>query len=245
MATTFHDWPRLSAEIKLEILSYHLRFELPIGATMHKAVLENELGNILRTRNQDLAALALEAYYKGNAFAMSICRGHGNKPSFSNLPEVNYPPKMYARLVKTLKITVGNCNPTVDEILLPQSGWRFLLTSQDTLESTAYTQGGPIDHFNNTTAWQKLFSNVQKLDMTIIVSTSLGMHLDAHENWCPHCSWPRKRLASLSEYIGQTEIGIQTARVNLDLRIDWGTSNPQCACLDTIEGLLKGMMTKK
>jgi hypothetical protein len=59
MATpTFHAWSRLPTELKLEILSYHLKQSNSIRRLSHMW----NLGAILGTRNRELVTLGLEAY---------------------------------------------------------------------------------------------------------------------------------------------------------------------------------------
>ncbi|XP_014560594.1 hypothetical protein COCVIDRAFT_23226 [Bipolaris victoriae FI3] len=78
--TTFHDWPQLPNELKLEVLSYLLTFTGGIDIyrgtpsydssmeDSHQKRLNDHLFPLIATRNRNMALLAQEAYYKRNVF---------------------------------------------------------------------------------------------------------------------------------------------------------------------------------
>lgn len=58
----FHSWPQLPAELKLRVLEFALSHPKPIeNWSRHAFCGKPEMESILRTRNQELVVLALEA----------------------------------------------------------------------------------------------------------------------------------------------------------------------------------------
>jgi hypothetical protein len=70
--TTFHPWPRLPEELKLEVLSHHLTFADDICDHRQTTLLENTLGSLIASGNRHLTSIAEEVYYKTNRFKIEI-----------------------------------------------------------------------------------------------------------------------------------------------------------------------------
>jgi hypothetical protein len=63
--TSFHSWPELPVELKLEVLAY--------GIIDSSRNMKDFVSPIIATRNRELANLALEVYYKHNRFYLDSC----------------------------------------------------------------------------------------------------------------------------------------------------------------------------
>ncbi|EUC49368.1 hypothetical protein COCMIDRAFT_1828 [Bipolaris oryzae ATCC 44560] len=125
--TTFHDWPQLSNELKLEVLSYLLTFSVGIDIyrgtpsydsrmeDSHQKRLDDHLFPLIATRNSNLAHLAQEAYYKHNIFILHFMFDFDN---------ITYWPKAScAKKIRHVMIYLGlYTGSTLEELLLDCQG---------------------------------------------------------------------------------------------------------------------------
>ena len=72
MSTTFHAWPHLPDELKLEVLGKHLTFPVAVKYVHHRHNARVVLSPLIATGCRHFVALALEAYYKNNIFELHL-----------------------------------------------------------------------------------------------------------------------------------------------------------------------------
>jgi hypothetical protein len=100
---TFHAWSRLPTELKLEILSHHLKQSNSICRLTHMW----NLGAILGTRNRELVTLGLEACYSINELVINSVH------LFHHGTSVRFPPLAYGKLVRNIRFEMRCSMPCV------------------------------------------------------------------------------------------------------------------------------------
>jgi hypothetical protein len=191
---TFHHWPDLPAEIKLEVLANllvdpHECWDPVIDAETHRVNLDEILFlSSIGTRNHDLVTLAQDVYYKRNIFKVEIgvdweiarLREY-NESSFykgTTIPGVCYPKPSIARLIRHLEVkaTHAYVRSTLEDMVLgPDTGWRWLLKPTQALHyGPLICQVGAKRECRSSAAspetdtqWQLGFSNLKALTVTL------------------------------------------------------------------------------
>ncbi|EMD85479.1 hypothetical protein COCC4DRAFT_126935 [Bipolaris maydis ATCC 48331] len=134
--TTFHGWPRLPDELKLEVLSHLLTFTEGIyiyrgtpsyDSSMeesHQKRLNDHLFPLIATRNSNLALLAQEAYYKHNVFIVYF---------WLHFDNITYWPKAScARKIRHMTLCLGlYAGSTMEELLVDCEGARLFRPTRD------------------------------------------------------------------------------------------------------------------
>jgi hypothetical protein len=93
-----------------------------IDAKTHASIVAGDLGQIISTRNRELATYAIEAYYTSNTFQATInytCMNllTGENYSFG----MKYPPAAHGARIRHLEIDAQECgfDHTLEDMLLP------------------------------------------------------------------------------------------------------------------------------
>ena len=209
--TTFHGWSRLPDELKAQILAHHLG-QSSIDGEEHKKLLKSHLWPIIGTQNRQLVAIALEAYYTRNTFRVTI--DHNKRVQFC---DVNHPPTTYGHLIRKITVNARSCIfvwVTLEELLvLAWTGWGRILTPTRPLNKRlilkwAITDKHPNLRRDNTT-WQKLFSNLQTLHLTLISYFPYNERFGA----CARCDLCEHRVEDMAGILKETAIELKAEKV--------------------------------
>jgi hypothetical protein len=199
--------------------------------------LDNELGNIIRTRNKDLATLALEAYYKSNEFRVFLFWRY----------MVEHPPRYFGKYIKRLEVVVGEpeIHDTLEDVYSSYSnGWRCLLTPTRPLDITVPERCDvrDISRAPIKTDWQAYFRNLRGL--TIKISPLREPYHWGHPLKCSNCGFLPHWIRLLKERLEETRIGIKAIRVKTKMIRKYGWVEPLCVCMRSLEELVTRMATK-
>jgi hypothetical protein len=199
--------------------------------------LDNELGNIIRTRNKDLATLALEAYYKSNEFYVFLSRRY----------MVEHPPRHFGKYIKRLEALVGEpqIHDTLEDMFSSyRNGWRCLLTPTRPLDIIVSERWDVRDMSRAPikTDWQAYFPNLRELTISISPLRE-PCHRD-HPLKCSYCGFSPHRIKLLKEHLEETRIGIKAIRVKTVMFRKYGWIGPVCVCMRSLEELVTRMATK-
>jgi hypothetical protein len=176
---TFHGWPDLPNEIKLEVLAHYLSRTTTIDADTHASIVEGDLGQLISTRNRELVACAIDSYYKSNTFRAKINFNYVDNTGVNDYFSMKYPPAAHGAHIRHLEIDILECNfgYSFEDTLLPsRSGWRFLLNLTRPLNITAYNRN-PYQYrlpaeLSRQDEWQARFPHLRTLKVKMCVCDS-------------------------------------------------------------------------
>ena len=255
LPTTFHDWPRLPDELKVEILSHALTFYQRVSSIHHTAVhrltgeysheesLREHLYALIGTRNRHVVALAQEVYYKNNTFLISLDTRYV-------AAKLSYPKAPIARMIRHLEVdfNLGSCS-IGDTLLEPGSGWRWLVRATRPSDSDSCRSQRIRRHYRETTqpgdsytAWQQLFTNLTSLKLTVTVFDVYYSPWTELED--KQCCIRRYRLSELVAWLKDTELLFKAVIVRAVLLVDFSYMHYTCEHSEILLHL-KAMATKQ
>jgi hypothetical protein len=206
--TTFHAWPDLSVELKLEVFSYLFIFDGEIGQVRHFQYLDGKIDPIIRTNNRELVTLALETYYNQNTFkALVNFRPTGR---FS----MDHPPVAYAHTVKHLHVYLGSCmlEQTLEDVAIsPASGWRYLCTPPQPRKPNVQLANLWKVNGHEDSPWQSFFENPVTLDLSIAVA--FDRFWGGGEVLCCGCNVEFGTNEPLLKWLATATIGIKALEI--------------------------------
>jgi hypothetical protein len=225
---TFHQWPDLPAELKLEVLAKVLSSHNEpdwgnfVTADSHRVNLAKCLLPIIKTRNRELVLLAMDVYYKRNVFGIQVgLNDDRTEPAIG----ICYPRPASAKLIRRLRIC-GSCDAGMnleDLVRMPELGWRWLLkplrplhfgplNNRTVLKPHRYRSSAPDPEAN--TQWQLSFSNLKTLKMTFYLNDVMHLVGDrADRGEC--CNLSIARRMSLIGLVEEAEMLLKADSVSI------------------------------
>jgi hypothetical protein len=165
-AQTFHDWSRLPTELQLEVLSHLLIMHDSIGQSTNSRLFPQSLLPLVKTRNQHLASLSQEVWYRENVFRVII---QPNQRNWKRSAHIVRPNSARAHTIRRLQIwSLDKCSypETMKGLYADRQGWRFLLVPKEEATSTVHTR--------QDIAWQASYTNLQELSFDYIDNGAYG-----------------------------------------------------------------------
>jgi hypothetical protein len=230
-SATFHAWSRLPTELKLEILSHHLKQ----SNSIRRLTRMWNLGAILGTRNRELVTLGLEACYSINELVINSAH------LFHHGTSIRFPPLAYGKLVRNIRFEMRCSIPCVaistDHYFAnKRNGWEpFFKKIEPSGTGSEYIRRAKRPD------WRTLFPSVRNLALFISLDDAGRIG-----KFCT-CGSLSANLHVLNNWLGTAEFELQAENVEVSIfnenRLK-SVGNQNCQCTKATEDIIKKMATR-